>query len=297
MGRAKVVVRIFGGLGNQLFAYAAARRLTLTTRSELIIDDVSGFAHDHEYRRYYQLDHFRIPCRKATPAERLEPGARARRFLKRKINQLLPFRFRSYVQQKGMDFDARLLYLNPRGALYLEGYWQSEDYFKDIESTLRDELRITPPADAQNLDMSSRIQACTAVAVHVRFFDMPGERGGTNAPMDYYARAVAKMEELVPGAHYFVFSDQPDSARPCIPLPDNRITCVSHNRGDEQAYADLWLMAQCQHFIIANSTFSWWAAWLSLSTAKQVIAPGYKKLMGKAWWGFAGLLPERWIRL
>jgi hypothetical protein len=298
MGREKkVVVRIFGGLGNQLFAYAAARRLALTTRSELIIDDVSGFAHDHEYQRHYQLDHFNIPCRKATSAERLEPGARARRFLKRKINQLLPIGLRSYVQQKGMDFDARLLDLIPRGALYLEGYWQSEDYFKDIEPALREELRIKPPTDAQNLEMSSRIRACTAVAVHVRFFDMPGELGVTNAPGDYYARAVAKMEELVPGAHYFVFSDQPDSARPCIPLSDDRITCVSHNRGDEQAYADLWLMTQCQHFIIANSTFSWWGAWLSISPLKQVIAPGYKRLTGKAWWGFEGLLPKKWTRL
>lgn len=290
-------MRIFGGLGNQLFCYAAARRLTAATDSELVIDDVSGFAHDHAYRRQYQLDHFNIPFRKATPSERLEPFARVRRYLKRRVNRLFPFRRRSYIQQEGMDFDARLLGVKPQGTLYLEGYWQGEGYFKDIEPVLREELRIKPPSDPMNQEMSSRIRTCIAVAVHVRFFDMPDERGVTNAPEDYYARAVARMEELAPGAHYFVFSDQPDSARPCIPLSDDRITCVSLNRGDERAYADLWLMAQCQHFIIANSTFSWWGAWLATSPTKQVIAPGYKKLEGKAWWGFDGLLPQRWIKL
>jgi len=73
MNRPKVSPRIFGGLGNQHFCYAAARRLSIVNSAELVIDAVSGFVHDHDYQRRYQLDHFNIPCRKATPAERLEP--------------------------------------------------------------------------------------------------------------------------------------------------------------------------------------------------------------------------------
>ncbi len=295
--RGKIVLRIFGGLGNQLFAYAAARRLAIASDAELVIDDVSGFARDYVYGRHYQLGHFRITSRKASAAERLEPVARLRRYLLRKVNRLLPFEHRHFLQQEGMDFDPRMLTIRPSGVLHLEGYWQSEAYFKDIESLLREDLRIEPPVDTRNIEMSSRIQACNAVAVHVRFFDLPDEQGVTNAPLGYYARAVERMEELVPQAHYFLFSDQPDSARACIPLSDDRITCVSHNQGDANAYADLWLMTQCQHFIIANSTFSWWGAWLSASAGKHVIAPGYKKLEGKAWWGFDGLLPLEWIKL
>jgi len=134
------------------------------------------------------------------------------------------------------------------------------------------------------------------VAAHVRFFDPPGS-GVNNAPADYYARAVAKMEALAPGAHYFLFSDRPELARALIPLPAERVTSVSHNRGAANAHADLWLMQQATHFIIANSTFSWWGAWLGSRAKSIVIAPGFVMREGKAWWGFDRLLPERWIRV
>lgn len=294
---AKIIPRIFGGLGNQLFCYAAARRLALVNNAELVIDDVSGFAYDHDYQRHYQLDHFNIPCRKATAAERLEPFSRVRRYLKRRWNQRLPFAQRAYLVQEGIDFDQRLLHLKPQGTVYLEGYWQSEDYFKNVEAAIRQDLRIKPPTDAANLTLAAQICGCTAVAVHVRFFDQPQAPGINNAPGDYYTRATETMERLAPAAHYFIFSDQPEAARARIPLPDARVTLVAHNQGDEHAYADLWLMTQCQHFIIANSTFSWWGAWLAERAGNQVIMPGFEMRQGKMWWGFMGLLPERWIRL
>lgn len=293
----RVVVRVIGGLGNQLFCYAAARRLALTNNAELVVDDVSGFAYDAAYQRNYQLGHFNIPCRKATAAERLEPFSRVRRYLKRRWNQRLPFAQRAYLVQAGIDFDPCLLHFKPQGTVYVEGYWQSEDYFKDVEDTIRADLQIQPPADARNLEMAARIHSRLSVAVHVRFFDAPAEDGMNNAPGDYYTRAAALMETLVPGAHYFVFSDQPAAARARIPLHDARVTLVAHNTGDENAYADLWLMSQCQHFIIANSTFSWWGAWLAAHPGKQVIAPGFEMRQGKMWWGFKGLLPSEWIKL
>src|SRR5690606_2338337 len=97
-----------------------------------------------------------------------------------------------------------------------------------------------------------------------------------------------------PAAHYFIFSDQPEAARARIPLPNERVTLVAHNQGDEHAYVDLWLMTQCHHFIIANSTFSWWGAWLAEHADKQVIAPGFEMRQGTMTWGFAGLLPALW---
>lgn len=291
----KIIARIIGGLGNQLFCYAAARRLALVNNAELVIDDVSGFVYDHLYQRQYQLDHFNIPCRKATKAERLQPFSRIRRYLLRRWNRYFSFETRTYIQQEGVDFDSRLLDVHPRGTLYLEGYWQGENYFKDVEDTIRADLRIQPPTDIRNLEMAGYIRSCLSVAVHVRFFDTLTEEGVNNAPGGYYAHAIALMETLAPDAHYFVFSDEPAAARKRIPLPDARITLVAHNAGDENAYADLWLMTQCRHFIIANSTFSWWGAWLGASPGKRVVAPGFEIRQGKMWWGFEGLLPDNWL--
>jgi len=293
----KIIARLFGGLGNQLFIYAAARRLALVNGTEVLLDDVSGFTHDVVYQRQYQLDHFSIPCRKATAAERLEPYGRLRRKVLRSWNQSKPFKERTYLLQESIDFDPRLLHVKPRGTVYLEGYWQSEKYFKDVEATIRQDLAIKPPKDAVNLAMAEQIRSSTAVALHVRFFDEPHAEGINNATGDYYSRAIETMERLVPAAHYFIFSDQPEAACSRIPLPDARVTLVSHNQGDEHAYADLWLMTLCQHFVIANSTFSWWGAWLASNPTKQVIAPGFEMRQGKMWWGFDGLLPDQWIKL
>lgn len=295
-----IVSRIMGGLGNQLFCYAAARRLSLVSETELVIDDVSGFAYDNTYQRKCQLDHFNIPCRKATSMERLEPCSRVRRYLKRAINHLRPFGGRSYIQQESVEFDSRLLDVRLNGrSIYLEGYWQSELYFKDIEDVIRRDLQITPPRDSQNLVMALKIRNCTSVAVHVRFFDALNElvASNSNVPSNYYARAIAKMDSIVPDAHYFIFSDQAADACSLVPLSTERFTVVDHNEGDKSAYADLWLMTQCQHFIIANSTFSWWGAWLAHYCDKCVIAPDLEIREGKMSWGFDGLLPDEWLKL
>ena len=244
---AKIIPRILGGLGNQLFSYAAARRLALHCGAELVIDDVSGFVYDKEYQRQYQLDHFNIICRRATDRERLEPFSRVRRYAMRRFSSFQAFEDRAYIQQETIDFDKRLLHIKPCGTVYLEGYWQGEGYFKDVEDTIRADLQIQSPTDPVNLEMATRICNSFSVMVHVRFFDAPVEAGVNNAP---------------------------DDARSRIPLPDDRVTVVSHNCGDDYAYADLWLMSQCRHFIIANSTFSWWGAWLARHPGKRVIAPG-----------------------
>jgi hypothetical protein len=293
----KVIPRIRGGLGNQLFAYAAARRIALSNDAQLIIDHISGFQFDHVYQQQYQLSHFNIAAPLATPADRLEPFAKLRRYLKRWASQRVPFDRRSYIQQEGNAFDNRLLHLKLRGDLYIEGYWQSERYFADIADVIRNDLRIKPPSDALNLKTSGNIRGCPAVAVHVRFFDKPDTNGDNNTTEYYYANALYIMQARVPDAHYFLFSDDVVAARSLINLPDHKVTVISHNPSDANAYADLWLMTQCKHFIIANSTFSWWGAWLSEYKDKIVIAPGFVIQGSKTAWGFDGLLPERWIKI
>ncbi len=292
-----IIPRITGGLGNQLFTYAAARRLAILNNSELALDNISGFANDMEYQRHYQLDHFNIPCRKATAAERFEPFSRMRRYLVRLWNQRKPFMQRSYLVREGIDYDPRLLDLRPKGVLYLEGCWQSENYFIDIADILRQDLTIKAPIDSLNLALAKKIRNINSVAVHVRFFNESKISGIDNAPVDYYTRAIKLMEQLEPNSHYFIFSDQPDAAQNLIPLPNEQFTIVSHNKGDLNAYADFWLMTLCQHFIIANSTFSWWGAWLADSQNKKIIAPGFVKRDGISFWNVSGHLPGNWIKV
>ncbi len=293
----RVILRIRGGLGNQLFAYAAARRLAIKNNAELLIDNVSGFQFDTTYQQRYQLDHFNIGAKLASPQDRLVPFPRVRRYLKRWFNQRIPFERRCYIQQQGNAFDPRLLNIKPRGDLHLEGYWQSERYFQDIEDVIRNDLDIQSPTDTENLRVAKQICSCDAIALHVRFFDNPNAVGNNNAADGYYTKALAIMQERRPKAHYFLFSDDIVAARSMIPLSDHQITAVSHNQGDASAYADLWLMTQCKHFIIANSTFSWWGAWLSSNQNKIVIAPGFVMQGSKTAWGFDGLLPECWIKI
>lgn len=293
----RVIARLFGGLGNQLFIYAAARRLALVNNAELVLDTVSGFTHDKVYGRHYQLDNFNVMCLKATRRDQLEPFGRLRRKFLRQLNLRKPFNRRGYLLQENIDFDQRLLEFKPRGTVYLEGYWQSERYFRDVADIIRQDLTFKPPNDDTNHALAELIRRSLSVAVHVRFFDEPLLSSINNVSSDYYTRAVIEIERRVPGAHYYIFSDQPGAARARIPISDERITLVTNNQGDDAAYADLWLMTQCKHFIIANSTFSWWGAWLASYQNKFVIAPGFEKRNGASWWGFEGLLPDKWIKL
>jgi len=102
------------------------------------------------------------------------------------------------------------------------------------------------------------------------------------------------MENRIPNAHYYIFSDRPEDASRLIHLPSDRVTIVNHNYGDINAYADLWLMTLCNHFIIANSTFSWWGAWLSESAGKYIIAPDYKNEINNSSKSFNSIIPSGW---
>ncbi len=297
--RGKVIVRLIGGLGNQLFCYAAARRLALVNDAELVIDDVSGFSRDFAYERRYALEPFHISARKATPTERFEPLGRYRRRLAKFVASGRQFLKRKYVAQEGIEFDPRLLEFKVEGTVYLDGYWQSERYFKDVEDVIREDLRIIPPGDRINREMSEKIRSSNAVGVHVRRFgktEVGGAASEYNLDSDYYSRAAQWITARVESPHFFMFSDDPDTARKLMNIPEDVVTCVDHNRGEENAYADLWLLTQCKHFIIANSTFSWWGAWLSLFNSKRVVAPALKT-GGMAAWGFKGLIPNKWLVL
>jgi hypothetical protein len=262
----KVIIRLKGGLGNQLFSYAAAKSLSHINGSELVIDNISGFVRDRKYNRHYQLKHFNISARLATSSERMEPFGRLQRHLMKKMSTLKKFEIRKYIEQEKNDYDDRFLKIQTKGAVYLDGYWQSEQYFVNIENIIRKEFVITPPTDERNNRIAEHIRSLNAVCLHIRWFDKPniekGEDFSNNIEKEYYEKAISLICTQTSNPHFFIFSDYPSDAVNFFSDLNEDFTVVNHNQGDESAYADLWLMSMCKHFVIANSTFSWWAAWL-----------------------------------
>jgi len=273
--------------------------MALVNNAELVIDDISGFVRDRTYQRRYQLDHFNIPCRKAMPAERLVPFERYRRGYAKWRSRRLPYEHRSYLVQELKSFDPRLLGLRIKGDVYIDGLWQGEAYFADIAKLLRKELTIKPPTDILNQKMAAQISECAhAVAVHVQWFDTSAASlPSRNVTDGYYQRAVDYVKAHVEQPHFYLFSDNPLAAAARLSLPEGAYTVVSHNVGDELAYADLWLISQCRHFITANSTFSWWGAWLGEKFKSLVLTPDPDSLDPGNSWCAEGLLPSRWTKL
>jgi hypothetical protein len=300
----KVVVRLKGGLGNQLFCYAAARRLAWVNDAELVLDIVTGFKYDHLYRRTYALGAFHIPVRLATSAEQMEPLGRVRRLIARKLSERKPLAQRRYIQQVGVDFDPGIVALRlQEGTTYFDAFGQSERYFTDIRELLQQDLTMSAPSDRPNLEMAKQIAASPSVALHVRWFDTGDGAHSSNMSLAYYAQGIPMLLAKIGCAHFFIFSDRPSQTATLLaPLMQGQpCTVVRHNAERGDAVADFWLMRQCRHFIIGNSTFAWWAAWLGEHShdGTQVFAPARNVSPEHCVtaWGFPGLLPERWTVL
>jgi hypothetical protein len=302
-----VIVKIFGGLGNQLFCYANAKRLATVNDANLVLDAISGFKYDFEYRRTYQLNKFNIDAKECTLKQRWEytpflnnfgiDSSRFYRKIAEGMNRNKQFGEKTYIKQEYLDFDKRMLDLRFSGSVYLDGYWQSEKYFLDYADTIRDNLRINPPNDHANQQLAERILASDAVALHIRFFEDESNRTQQNIADNYYEKAISHLSSQFDNLTFFVFSDQIDRAQCLINLPLDSVVYVNHNCTDDMAYADLWLMTLCDHFIVANSTFSWWGAWLSDRKEKIVIAPDPARMPVGNFWRTKDLIPVEWILL
>ena len=299
----KIITRIKGGLGNQLFCYASARRLALVNDAELVIDDVSGFAYDKKYKRSYALDAFNIKARKATPSERFFPFEKVRRAIIQRISKYSPLAKRRYILQDSVEFDSELVELRLQSEeTYYDGFGQSERYFSDAEDVIKNDLKITPPTDEYNQKMAEKIKSSEAIALHVRWFDRDDSESNNNISIDYYSKAIKEILNVTNQPHFFVFSDNLDATQDKLEgiMSCLNKTYVSHNESEVMAYADMWLMTLCNHFVIANSTFGWWAAWLGeVRGESEVIVPALKipAEHNITAWGFDGLIPARWTLL
>jgi len=290
-----IIVKLSGGLGNQLFQYALGRHLAHVHGTTLKFD-VSGFQEGG--KRQYALAHFRMTAEFASQQEvnaltGYHPGP-----VKRVVDRFLPRvdrRAKTHVcEGKSFRFKRRILSLPDK--LYVDGYWQSEKYFRDIAEIIRQEVTVKAPLIGRNKGLVEEINSVNSVSLHIRrgdyVSDLKTSQSHGNCSLDYYTHCVQELARAVDQPHYFVFSDEPQWARENIQL-DAPVTIVDNN-GTAQAYEDLRLMRHCRHHIIANSSFSWWGAWLNPRPGKLVYAP--QQWFAHDKWGFQDIVPTEWLR-
>jgi hypothetical protein len=290
-----IIVKLIGGLGNQLFQYALGRNLAEKHKTELKLD-VSWFKKEF---RNYELCYLNILQTIASEEEIRSitkmTTSLHNRLYRNLVDKVLPYYLRSQVVEKHNYFDPRIL--NAPTNSYLKGFWQSESYFKDVEGIIRKEFIFKTPLKGLNADLGNSMTETNSVSVHIRRGDYVSnpefnKKHGT-CHISYYEGASRYMIQQVPNPTYFIFSDDIQWVKqhvkcfePCI--------YVTHNTGSNN-YKDMQLMSLCKHNIIANSSFSWWAAWLNSNPSKVIVAP--KKWFNDASQENQDMIPDWWVRL
>lgn len=296
-----IIVKLIGGLGNQMFQYAAARRLAIRHNTELKLD-LSFLENRQEVttHRVYELKHLNINATIATPHEVAEfTGEYKNRYQAtlmrlRRIAGLAIFHPNVYVEPH-FHFDPAVL--DAPDNSYLDGYWQSENYFKDIGNIIQNEFTVITGQGERNRQLAEEIKATESVSIHVRRGDFVSDKATKEfhgvCSLNYYKSAIDRIRSQVRSPHFFVFSDDPEWVKENLEL-SNPATFMDHN-GPDKGYEDLRLMGLCTHHIIANSSFSWWGAWLGTHPSKIVIAP--MRWFNDVSINTTDLLPETWMRM
>jgi hypothetical protein len=285
-----IISRLNGGLGNQMFQYAAGRALAQKHGVELGLD---LRIYDGPSQFDFALNHFAISA-KVLAGPALPPSRKSNklRYLIWRSGLIRPY----FIDQKRDAFDSKFFEICDDS--YLRGYWQSERFFLEAAETIAEDFRITTAPTPENAHMAARIRNVNAISLHIRRGDyisdtMANATHGV-CTLDYYERALAHLAATGQNlGEAFVFSDDPAWAHENLRISLPR-TIVDINDSDHQ-YEDMRLMSLCKHNIIANSSFSWWAAWLNRTQDKTVIAP-------KEWFRDMSkknpeICPPDWIRI
>lgn len=260
-----IVAQIQGGLGNQLFQYAMARAFAYKNKTVLKLDSVSGYRNDL-FNRKFLLNKFNVQAELANSLESYS-FAGGKFVLKSLlgINSLLPRRNRWVIKEDGSFYDP-CININGNTNIYLRGYWQSYRYFECYRQLLETDLTLKTPLDKVNKDMEFEILNSESVSIHVRQDNLSHK-----LDENYYLKALDSIKLKVKNPRYFVFSDSTGFSRDLATRIAGKLVDIN---SPDDCCKDLWLMSCCRHHIVANSTFSWWGAWLAdTKHNKQVFVP------------------------
>lgn len=294
-----IIAKLRGGLGNQMFIYAFGRYLANKHNTDLKLD----ISYYENYHRTYELNKFNTKEIIATSEEiyslkQFMPKHKGlKRFFREKILKKKPkiIPASCYVLDSGVSFVSK--YMNLPDNVYLEGLFQSEKFFTEIKDDIKQEFTLKNPLVDENFLFAERIRQNNAISLHVRRGDYITNQWALEnlglCSLEYYQRAINYIQNNTENPYFFLFSDDLEWVKENLKI-DAPYTVVDCNQ-DNTGYEDIRLMSLCNHHIIANSSFSWWGAWLGHNPHKIVIAP-------KNWFkskniSYKDIIPSRWILL
>lgn len=292
-----IIVTLQGGLGNQMFQYACGKSAALQRNSYFRLDTRTlqkVNIDEHFTNRFFELNIFDAKISEASDKE-------FNRFFAKSILLKIWYKWlRGYNHYTEQTFFFDVALNLQRRSLFLLGYWQTEKYFIAYENDIRKDFIFSTPKNNDTLLYEKEILLCNAVSIHIRRGDYITSSTANSfhgvINLDYYEVAMQKIEKLVENPIYYLFSDDPAWAKVHIVKNRKDIVIIKHNIGKDN-WQDMYLMSKCKHNIIANSSFSWWGAWLNENINKIVIAP-------KKWFAnneqnnqTQDLIPESWIKL
>lgn len=263
-----IIIGLRGGLGNQMFQYALFCKLESLGIDAYI--DRSYYEMGMEKRRY-ELDVFpNVQYKVSTEA----------------MNVKLRGEFKSFIEKVRRKFKLRKEYFRERvpgyypqiytwDNMYLDGYWQSEKYFKDIKEDILSKFEFPELQGEKNIEVAEKIKNTNAVSVHIRRGDFLKNKSkyGNIWEDGYYKKAIECVENQLENPVFYFFSDDMEWVRGNY--KGSNFVYVDNKNSGETGYVDMQLMSMCKHNIIANSSYSWWAAWLNQNDKKIVIAPSF----------------------
>lgn len=288
-----VISKITSGLGNQLFQYALGRHLALQSNTSLWFD-LRYFHQEYatDTPRKFKLDRFNV-CYHLLDASPWLYASKATGLLpQRSLRPLIDTRHEAHFH-----FDPSVI-RQAAPFTILWGFWQSEKYFADSAPQIRKELTFNRPLSETFRTYQRQIlQADIPISVHIRRGDYVTHPEFSQSfgfvGLDYYQKALIHLKNLFPSATLFFFSDDPAWVQANIATDQKHVFLQS--TGADADVDDLQLMSICHHHVIANSSFSWWGAWLNPQPDKVVIAP--QRWFANKPWNTKDLLPPGWLRL
>ncbi|MEN0045800.1 MAG: alpha-1,2-fucosyltransferase [Bacteroidota bacterium] len=291
-----IVIRLKGGMGNQMFQYAAGRGIAERIGTNLYLDLSQLLDHNlkNTTPRHYDLDLFQIEPKFVLPPSVIKKLYAIPTPYVRSWTKKYALRGKQYFKETQFPVIEALLN-QPPDHTYYNGWWQSERYFENVTATIRAEFQFRNERLPASSDLFEQIASTNSVCLNIRRTDFLLVDWLKVADLAYFTRASDYMIKRLQQPHFFVFSDDIEWGRKNIRINGHPVHIVGAEMNGHRYINKFQLMQACKHFIIPNSSYAWWAAWLSENPEKIVIAP-------KVWFtnsnrDSSDLVPKKWIRL